>query len=191
MRIIDNEEEFKNYAYIRIELISHVNGEDPEVRQAKIRQLKSIFQAVFVGAFCISSKLKKQEHSLHHRGHRGQSVGLLSGVPLVEDEAVQGQVRVEPVQLLGSAHGRVDVDEGLLAGQEAQVPRRQHDDVDHDLGLWEGLTPAAAATAWMKAVCTPLTLLKLYSVVLSVTTAVICFLHAFLYLGTHSQWRSE
>ena len=99
-------------------------------------------------------------------------------------------VHVKLVQPLVPEHGQVDNERiWFFAGQEAPVPRQRHDCVDHVL---EGADPAAAATAWMKAVCTPLRLLlKLYSIVLSVTTAVICFLNAQLYPSTNSHWRSK
>ena len=51
MYLIDNVEEFKNHAYERIQTISHTSREDFSVHQAKISQLKYIFQAAFVRAF--------------------------------------------------------------------------------------------------------------------------------------------
>ena len=104
---------------------------------------------------------------------------------------MSGQVRVEPVQPLGPAHGRVDVDElvGFLA-QEAPVPRRRHDGVDHDLG---GADPRRGRHGLEEGGLHPV------DVVVEVVQRrverdhVICFLYrdAQLYTDKHSHWRRE
>ena len=62
---------------------------------------------------------------------------------------------------------------GLLIredSEEAPVPSWQHDSVDNDLPV-KGAGPSATVIAWMKAAFTPL---KLYSILLKVTTDLLC-----------------
>jgi hypothetical protein len=65
-------------------------------------------------------------------------------------------------------------------------------DTTFPIVTWLVLTPAAAATAAMKAILTgSLGLLKLVTVVLSVTTAVIFLVYEHLKPGSHRQCKSE